>query len=482
MMNAGTANKVTRLLVFSLVVFGSVGDAKEGRFLVPYVTGHPETHVFAGHPGWVDAYPAGNGKGISARINEDGTFALPEPEKEKPLCLIAMFEKIETPPIIVPNYGANGDTDVVIPTEYACVPDGYPEVWDEKYMKRAVNYYQTIVPKGTMLYGISVFDGPKIVDWGNKINSSVHEATPGGEPVRMRFHFESHIEHQSAGHSDKELPRIGWRHGDMPVQSGKPYAIRVGGYRSHGGKHFELDAYVRPDNGDGYRFGNCMGDGKPLGGDLCCLIFGNSHGQYVENHIRSEEWELFIPKHRPATNWGQSFTAHGVSLAGVSFWAGSATEVEPIECRILIRPDGTWEHPRGPVKVAVAHESPARPIIRYPEWPGVLEGYEEYYELPADFYQVAYMPDEMPLEPGKTYYIEVASSKPIMMYADGDYYQDGYAYYESLQVDRLGSPWSFHSPRWTLAMNIVTYANPGGTRLEMTGEPGEGKRYMWDGL
>jgi hypothetical protein len=458
-------------VVFSILILAAApAFALEGRILVPYVTGHPETHVFTGHPGWVDAYYPGTGGGISARIDEDGTFTLPDPEKQKPICLIAMLDKIETPPIIVPNYGVDGKTDIVIPTEYACVPDGYPEVWDEKYMTRATNYYQTIVPHCTQLYGISVFDGPEIIWWGNKINSTVHEATPGGEPVRMRFHFEDHLDHQSAGHSFKELPRMGWRHGDLPVTPGKPYAIRVGGYRSHGGKNFELDAYIRPDNGDGYPFGNCIGDGKPLGGDLCALIFGNSNGQLVENHIRSEEWEIFIPKHRPSTNWGQSFTAHGVSLAGISFWAASATGEKDIQCRIVIHPDGTWEPPRKMVKVAVAHKSPVRPIIRYPEWPGELEGYSDYYKLPADLYQVSYAPDEMPLEPGKMYYIEVQSSKPIMMYADGDYYQDGYAYYEGLKVDRLGQPWSFHSPRWTLAMNIVTYAKPGGGPLSVSEE------------
>ena len=69
--------------------------------------------------------------------------------------------------------------------------------------------------------------------------------------------------------------------------------------------------------------------------------------------------------------------------------------------------------------------------------------------------------------PGKTYYIEVVPTKPIMMYADGDYYKNGYAYYERLKADRASGaqPYAFHSERWTLAMNIVTYANKGGAPL-----------------
>ena len=449
------------------VVGCSAALAGQGRFTIPYVTGQPGVQPFTGHLGWVDAYPAGHGKGTFARIGSDASFNLPKPKKNKPICLIAMFDRVETPPVIVPDYPTEGDQDVLIPVEYACVPAGYPEVWDQEYKIRATNYYQTFVARGTQLYGVSLFDGPKIVDWGNKINASVHKDGPRGEALTMRFQFEPMIEHVSAGHSDHELPRIGWRHGDVRVEPGRTYAVRVGGYRSHGGKNFKLDAYVRPDKDDGYPGGRVFRDGQPTEGDLCCLIFGNSHGQLVENHIRSEEWELFIPHHAPTTNWGQSFTAHGVSLAGISFWAAGGDGSEPVACEVRVRPDGAWEHPIGPRKVAVAHKSPDRPIIRYTDAPKPVPGYEAYYKLPSDLFQVAYLPDELPLTPGKTYYIEVVSSRPIMMYADGDFYHDGYAYYEGLKVDRVaaGGRMTKHSDRWTLAMNIVTYAKPDGKPL-----------------
>ena len=89
-----------------------------------------------------------------------------------------------------------------------------------------------------------------------------------------------------------------------------------------------------------------------------------------------------------------------------------------------------------------------------------MKGYERYYKLPSLLFQVAYRPGELKLERNRTYYIDVVASEPIMMYADGDYYADGFAYYEGLQVDRLaaGGRRTFHSNRWTLAMNIVTYA------------------------
>ncbi len=273
------------LLVF--IVLPSITIAGQGTLTIPFVTGRPGTQPFKGHPGWVDAYPAGNGKGVFARIDDNASFNLPDAPKNKPICLIAMFDKIETPPVIVPGYVNKDGQTVLIPTEYACAPEGYPDVWDKQYMHRAHDFYQTIKANCTQLYGVSVFDGPKFVDWGNKINVSVHKDRPDGELIMVTEAGEGASEHVSASHSDHELPRIGWRHGDMP------------------------------------------------------------------------------------------------------------------------------------------------------------------------------------LEPGKTYYIEVIPTKPIMMYADGDYYKNGYAYYERLKADRASGagPYTFHSERWTLAMNIVTYANKGGGPL-----------------
>ncbi len=460
-------NSTVVLALIAMVAGPAVGAAGTGTFTVPYITGHPETHAFSGHPGWVDAYHAGSGEGIHARIGEDARFRLPAPKKEKPLCLIAMFDKIETPPIIVPHYPIEGDRETLIPTEYACVPAGYPDVWDKQYMIRGKDFYQTMIVDCTELYGVSAFDGPKFSWWGNKINVSVHHGDPRGELIMVTEAGEGPSEHISATHSDHELPRIGWRHGGMPVVRGRKYAVRVGAYR-HGGSHFRLDAYVRPDAGDGYAQGQVYKDGETLNGDLCCLIFGNSHGQLVENHIRSEEWELFIPRYQPTTTWGQSFVSHGVSLAGVSFWAGTDGGEEPVKCDVAVHPNGPWDRPVGPRKIAVGHKAPQRPIIRYRDQPKQVPGCQAFYELPSDLFQVAYMPDELKLEPDRTYYIEVLASRPIMVYADGDYYAHGYAFYERLKVDREAGaePMTKHSYRWTLAMNIVTYARPGGKPLK----------------
>jgi hypothetical protein len=238
--------------------------------------------------------------------------------------------------------------------------------------------------------------------------------------------------------------------------------MRVGGYDSHGGEHLQLDAFIRPDRGDGYASGEAFKEkenGAPktaTGGDLCCLIFGNSQGRIVENHIRSEEWEIFIPPLPPTRNWGQTFLNHGASLAGVSFWGSNGGE-QPVSCEVRVHKENPGGDLLRVVKVAPAHESPNRPIIRYTDFPKQVPGCESYYKLPADLFQVSYAPDELPLEPGLTYYIELVFSAPVMLYADGDYYDQGFGYYEDLKMERARFNNTKHSDRWTLAMNIVTY-------------------------
>jgi hypothetical protein len=435
------------------------------------VSGREGLQVFKGHPGWLDVYERGYCKTVSARIEADGTFELPAPRKS--VSLIAMFDRNETPPVILPQWPVEpGNFDVPIAVEYACMPNGYPDVWDEEYMKMGTDSYQTFVPNCTQLYGVSVFDGPQVEnDHPNRIMVSVHPDAPGSKALLFKDKgspdpgWVGHWDELTAWDSNKELPYIGWRHGDMPIEAGRTYAIRAGGYRTHGARRLKQRVYIRPDEGDGYAHGNAFVNGKMLDGDLCCLIFGNSNGQIIENQIRSLQWEVFLPKHRPTTQWGQQFVSHGESLAGVSSWASTGA-VKDMLCEVIILEEGPWGRKLGPAKICRGHESPDRPVVVYPDTPSPLPGYEEFHKEPARLFQVSYAPDEIKLTPGKTYYVKLAPAKPFLMYADGDRYQLGHAYYEGLKVDRQHVGHTVkHSKRWTLAMNIVTYANKGGKPL-----------------
>ncbi len=486
-----SVHRIGSVAAFTLswLMLAQSAPAGDGVLTIPVITGRAERRAFTGHPGWIDAYTAGLEKGVSARLDREARFSLPDAGAGGPAAVIVCLDRLEAPPIIVPRWPAGpGDADLPMSVEYACVPPGYPEVWDAKYTVRAHEYWQTFVARSKHLYGAMAFDGPRITWWGNKANFAVYRGGVGGPRIDFEVPWGAGPDdNPSAHHTDHGYPRVGWRHGDVDLTPGRKYAVRMCGYKSHGQVLWELPSFIRPDRGDGYGPGEGYIRNQPTGGDLCLILFGSLNGQLIENHVRSEEWEILIVKRPPTIRWGQSFTSHGVSMAGLRFWGSDGFHAEgdaaePLTCRIQIREDGPAGKPVGPARLATAHDTstevvvgpsddPAAkgqkyvdhgaPVVRYPETPGPLPGFERYYELPFDLFQAAWLPDEVPLSPGKTYYVELEASRPIMMFADGDAYAGGFGYYDGRKIEREDN--LMHSdPRWTLLMDLVTYENPGG--------------------
>jgi hypothetical protein len=174
-------------------------------------------------------------------------------------------------------------------------------------------------------------------------------------------------------------------------------------------------------------------------------------------------------------------------MAGLRFFGSDGKHGEhdangPLTCRIQVREEGPDGKPVGPARIARAHETAkdvivgpsddpqakgkkyvdyGAPVVRYPETPGPLPGFDQYYELPFDLFHAAWLPDEVPLMPGRRYYVELESSRPLMMFADGDAYAGGFGYYDGQKVEREKNL-MHDDPRWTLLMDLVTYENPGG--------------------
>jgi hypothetical protein len=457
----------------SFIIQPSFGEIVTGRVLCPVLTGYPEAIPFAPHEGWVDIYTAGNSTGKSAPINKDAEFSIQKPSE--PVALIASFDHIDALPIIVPCWPTKpGRYDIYLWGDYICFPPGYPEIWDKEYKVTSKTFYQTFIARSTSIYAITAFDGPKVAPWGNKVHGFFHPGGPYNEPI-MHPHIDGAItDMQTAHHTDHSFPFIGFRHGDIPVVPGKRYAVCISGYRSHGGERFDLPSYVRPKKDGGYRSGRAYtSPDQPIDGDVCLIVAGNSNGQIMENNIRSEEWDVRLPQRVPVNKWGQDFISHGKSMAGLVFWACWPFD-STLTCKVCIREDGPNGKVIGPTKTAIGHQCKWGPFIRYPDWPGPEKGYEKYYELRPDeitgetnvgycahakVFQVAYLPDEVKLEPGKRYYIDLEFNHPVLPIVDGDYYKDGFGYYngEKVEKDKV-----FHSARWTIAGQIVTYENTGG--------------------
>jgi hypothetical protein len=446
-------------------------SAASGTVLCPVVTGSDQTIPFTPHQGWVDVYQPGDSTGRSARVGADARFDLGT--IKTPVALIASFDRVEVLPIIVGKWPPKANAyDLSIWGDYICVPPGYPEVWDKDLKMTAKDYFQTFVARSTQIYGVTAFDGVKVIDWGNKINGRFRTGGPDGPIIMFPGYTEGEMmESESAHHTNHEFPYMGWRYGEMPVTPGQTYTINIAGYHSHGGQNYDLETFVRPDHGDGYPDGQCYvgNGGNPVEGDLCMIIAGNSNGQLVEDQLRSEEWDIIQPRRPPVTKWGQTFVAHGVSMAGVVCWANNGS-ADPVSCTIRIREGGPDGKVISPARIMVGHDCSPGPYVRYPDCPGPLPGYEVYYKwsdkdpavaFPDKVYQVAYFPDEVKLTPGETYYLDLEFTKPVLMYVDGDYYLHGYGYYNGDKIEHE-SGMQHGDKRWTLCATIVTYQNPGG--------------------
>ena len=461
------------MIYVNVTVLNNIAIGATGTVLCPVLTGYSEAIPFQPHEGWVDVYAPGDSTGKYTRITKNATFNMETPSR--PVALIASFDHIDALPIILPQWPSEpGKYDISLWGDYICFPPGYPEVWDKKYAFTSKTFYQTFIARSTSIYAITAFDGAKVASWGNKVHGFFYPGGPYSDPI-MHTHIDGAItDMQTAHHSDHSFPFIGFRHGDIPVTPGKRYAVCISGYRSHGGQRFDLPSYVQPKNGNGYMLGRAYTSAdKPLDADVCLIVAGNSNGQIMENNIRSEEWDVRLPQRVPVKKWGQDFLCHGRSMAGLVFWACNPSD-SVIKCKVRIREQGPNGTVIGPTKTAIGHECPSGPFIRYPDWPGPQKGYEEYYKLRPDeitgettvgyyaharLFQVAYLADEVKLEPGKRYYIDLEFSEPVLPIVDGDYYKDGFGYYDGQKMEKDKV---FHSSRWTIAGQIMTYQNPAG--------------------
>ena len=457
------------LVLGAVAMINPAALAGKGTFTVPQVTGRPATQPFAGHPGWVDVFKRGYGVGTSARIAEDGTFELPDPDK--PVCLVAMFDKIETPPVILPRWPISpGNYDVPIPAEYACLPPGFPGDFD---MKQKVERPGPVPDVRAALH--AALRRPLLRrGQGGRLGQRGARDAPQGCAHRPAHPDEGPgLARPRLGRQDRsrlDQPELAivffaWAGGTATCRSsrGKTYVLEVEGYRSHSGKHYETGAFIRPDKGDGYPDGQASVGEKKLDGDLCLPdLRQRPRPARREPHPQRGMGVL----HPPASS--QHRLGPDVHLARRQPGRRHLLGLRRGRQRDPVRGPRARGGPVGPDAQAGQGGPRSRvagpadhPLSRYAR--RRCRATRRGTSCPASLFQVAYMPDEMPLKPGKTYYVELVPTRPVMMYADGDFYQQGFAYYEGLKMERaVAGRTTMHSKRWTLAMNIVTYENKDG--------------------
>ncbi|MBN1855147.1 MAG: carboxypeptidase regulatory-like domain-containing protein [Pirellulales bacterium] len=337
----------------------------------------------------IDHIPAGD---YSIYVNQPDFFASPQ----------------VVPDIRVPDTGlvhVNVDLDVDYSTYFRDSGQWTDWQWDR---------YQTFTATGTAIRGISWV----MAGWGlyQDKTARVRVLEDNGNPdVRQWRRIGERTDGNLASDSDEW---VRWISGDVPITPGTRYAVNI---HIDGG----MAIYKRDKDARSYQGGQAYDqNGNPSNFDLCITVF-TDHDEQVTHTTLSPGPGAFVGELFD-TRWSQSFVAAGSSLAAADLFAASG--MSDLELTWRIRRDGPDGPQIGPTKRTQG----------------------AYFASTTDLVGVSYNPGEVPLIPGKTYYIEatqLAGFTPFVM-QPGERYQDGTAF-------QNGSPTTYD-----LSMTIVEYPIP----------------------
>ena len=275
-------------------------------------------------------------------------------------------------------------------------------------------WYQTFLATGTSVRGVSWI----MAGWG-EYNGDWAEVSiledNGNADVRNWRVLGSKIENSIASDSDEW---VRWFSGQIPITPGKKYAVRIW---VNGG----CAIYKRDKDGNSYPHGSAYDEaGSPRSYDLNVTVFVDRNSQMVTHTRLSYGPGTFISSLND-TQWGQTFVASGNGLAAADLFAASTDASF----------DLTWRIRKG---------GPAGPQIGPAK---TTQG--AYFASTTGLFGVSYNPNEVPLIPGQTYYIEVTDTIGFTPFV-----QEGWNSYSDGAAFRRGA-----ATGYDLAMTIVEYGD-----------------------
>ncbi len=276
-------------------------------------------------------------------------------------------------------------------------------------------YYQTFVATGTSITRIQW----RLAGWNaTNIQASVHQDTGGNVTSWPQV---GPTKSASPGHGDSWT---GYRSGDIPTTPGLTYAIKLTGI----GGNFGIMSRV--EDGNGYAQGQAYDhNGNPQNRDLNITVFSDNDGTVIPYCKTTSglgslsEWQ---------GRGGQTFRATGRSLAAADLWFASDTW--DLQMRFKVFENGPGGIQIGPSKKG--------------------QGAAQIGDV--GLIGCSWAPDEVPLTPGNTYYIETtiaggaAGYNPYRFDNPVDEYPYGHAY--------VGDG---ARPDVDLSMTIMECAQPG---------------------
>ncbi len=195
-----------------------------------------------------------------------------------------------------------------------------------------------------------------------------------------------------------------WRSGEIPLVPGRRYAMAVMGFAGPNGDGL-IQPYRRNKDANSYTGGRAYdANGVPQDFDLCYVVFADNDGTRVTMNKRTTGIGS-LQDGNYGQRWGQTFIARGRYLAGVDVWAAGADHVWDLDFTWRVY-DGLGGLQLGATKTTKA----------------------AYQAFGAGLHGASYSHGEVPLVPGRTYYIEFTNSVGFNPYVmDSDRFDEGMA-------------------------------------------------------
>ncbi|MBI4605344.1 MAG: carboxypeptidase regulatory-like domain-containing protein [Planctomycetes bacterium] len=405
------------------------------------VTGHGRFERVKGRPGlgYIELYESnlflcpdgGTTRGPSYRLGappglpatHDGFFSLAVPAGTWSLLVNQplFFIRPKVLPGLAIQDGKTLTRNVELPIDYSTfftdTWTGYDSVW-----------VQTFAATGTSITGVSwKLAGTNATE----VEASVLEDDGTPNPVLWpRISAAATKRDDVAAITDNW---VRWRSLEVPTTPGKVYAVKLTG-TAGGDRKFSV--FKRDKDASSYAGGSAYGSGgQRQGFDLNVTVFSDSDGTavlYTKTTVGLGE----LRDGNYAGRWGQTFKATtGTSLAAADVWAAGADSNWDLDFTFKVFETGPGGRQIGPAKTTRA----------------------AYQAFGAGLHGVSYNPGEVPLEAGKTYYIDFTNPigfNPYVMEDPRDAYSGGAGY----QSGSLRSTTD-------LSMTILVYTERGGTIL-----------------
>jgi hypothetical protein len=355
-------------------------------------------------------------------------------------------------PVVVTNVftksGETIDRKIVPPFDYGVFFDG---AYDEK---AATDYYQTFIAKGTSVTDVGfrfVHDGVDGIGPGTQtLIVSIHKQGAGTPDKWEQVGPAMPILNMDSGGPKNYDWSAGWNSGEVPLTPGQKYAVHVRAEKAGG----VFQAFWRPTDNkeiDCYRLGTKGATGW-VGRNLYMSVGTDCDGLVIPYNKRIQKDCVDFSGF--ARKWSQTYVAQGRSLAGaIMYIATSGIQPGISRQRVVVR-----VHEGGPDGKVVG-------IEKIGIGSGIFTG-----DAAWGTFGVVYSPGEVPLEPGKTYAIEMESIenyeslhgyKNIKGMLSDD--KPGFNPYKKVAPDTYGKGTAYKNGKddvgFDLDMQIIEYGN-----------------------